>query len=88
MLAIFIVTATVLAFVGIATVAVKTLLVDGPAFERISDQFDLRINYGDHIRLISSKPAPIVWEEPEAYFPVRNEIRVPVSLGYKVETLV
>ena len=74
-------------YVGVGILAIKTI-VDGPAFEQKSAHFDLRINYGDHVRLIASKPAPIVWEEPEASFPVHNEIRVPVTMGYKVERLV
>ena len=73
-------------YVGVGILAVKTV-IDGPAFEQKSAHFDLRINYGDHVRLIASKPAPIVWEDPEAFFPVHNEIRIPVPLGYKVETI-
>ena len=73
-------------YVGVGILAVKTV-IDGPAFEQKSASFDLRINYGDHVRLIASKPAPIVWEEPEAFFHIHNEIRVPVPLGYKVETI-
>jgi hypothetical protein len=86
MLASILISTFVASYVGAGILAVKTV-VDGPAFERKSSRFDLRINYGDHVRLIALKPAPIIWEEPEAYFPVHNQIRVPVPLGYKVETL-
>jgi hypothetical protein len=61
-------------------------VVEGPAFEKKEDQFDLRYNGGHHVTLISSKPS-IVWEEPEAYFPVSTEIRVQTTLGYRVELM-
>jgi hypothetical protein len=76
MLAALLASAIVLPFVCIGLIAAKALVIDGPAFEAKSDKFDLRINNGNHVRLISSKPAPIVWEEPEAYFPVNTERRV------------
>jgi hypothetical protein len=50
---------------GVATV------VHSPAFQHSKHSFDLRLNGGRHVTLISSKPS-IVWHEPEAYFPVRK----------------
>jgi hypothetical protein len=85
MLAIALASLLVFAYVSVAVLAVKTLL-EAPAFEHKTTHFDLRINYGDHIRVISSKPA-IVWETPEAVIPVATERRVPVYLGYRVEIM-
>ena len=39
----------------------------GPAFERMVKDFTLRNDHGVHEMFISAKPAPIKWEEPEAY---------------------
>jgi len=73
------------AVLGIATV------VQQPGFQSKRNDFDLRLNFGKHLMLIYAK-ASIVWEEPweedEGYFPAHNEIRTPVSLGYKVEHLI
>ena len=79
------------AYVGAGAVAVKTI-TESPAFERKSSRFDLRLDYGTHIHLFYAKPAPaIVWQTPEEVeavdFPVATTIRVPVSLGYKVVSL-
>jgi hypothetical protein len=85
MLAIVLGSLLVFAYVGVSLLAVKTL-TEAPAFESRKSNFDLRINYGDHVRLIYSKPA-IKWETPEAVIPVATERRVPVNLGYRVETM-
>jgi hypothetical protein len=70
---------------------VKTI-VDAPAFERASSRFDLRLDYGTHVHLFQIKPS-IVWHSPDEVdydavdFPIATEIRVPVLLGYKVESI-
>jgi len=81
----------VLSYVMFAVLSVVTV-VHQPGFQSKQDDFDLRLNLGDHVMLIRTH-ASIVWEEPdlfedEGYFPAHDEIRVPVALGYKVERLI
>jgi len=80
----------VLSYVMFAVLSVVTV-VHQPGFQFRQQDFDLRLNMGDHVMLIRTHSS-IVWEEPwdedEGYFPIHDEIRVPVSLGYKVEQLI
>jgi hypothetical protein len=67
-------------------------VIQQPLFSSKRSDFDLRLNFGKHLMLIYAKSS-IVWEEPdlfedEGYFPAHDEIRTPVSLGYKVEHLI
>jgi hypothetical protein len=64
-----------------------------PLFNSKQDNFDLRLFLGEDKVMLVRTHASIVWEEPdqiehEGYFPAHNEIRVPTTLGYKVEHLV
>jgi len=78
--------AIVSSYAGVVLLSIKNL-TEAPAFESKKNSFDLRINYGTHVRLISCKPAPVKWEQPEAYFPVATERRVQTTLGYRVELM-
>jgi hypothetical protein len=69
-MAILLAGAIISAYVMAGLIGIKTI-TEGPAFQGKSSRFDLRLNHGGHVRLISSKPV-VMWEEPEAYFHVRN----------------
>jgi hypothetical protein len=70
------------------------MLAQQPSFQSRQDDFsDLRLNLGNNKVMLVRIHSSIVWEDPdcffdEGYFPAHNEIRTPVSLGYKVEHLV
>jgi hypothetical protein len=66
-------------FAGILSLA--HAVISGPAFEKKAKTFEV-VTFQDRAMAVASKPAKeIVWEEPEAYFPIR---RLPVRLGYKI----
>ena len=72
-----------LSYVGLFIMALVTIL-HPPAFRK--ESFDLRLSDGLHVKLVQARPS-IVWHEPDAYFPIRTEIRQPVRIGYKIEQL-
>lgn len=91
MLATFLAVSFIASYVGVGALAVKTVS-EGPAFERKSSRFDLRLNYGTHVHLFNAKPAPVItWQTPEEAeavdFPVATTIRVKTHLGYTVESM-
>jgi hypothetical protein len=68
-------------------------IITGPAFEKKdTSTFDLYMFFGEQVRAVAAKPivpgSILLWEEPEAYFHVYTELRIPVSLGYRVDHLV
>ena len=58
-------------------------LAQQPSFDRHT----FAMSHAGQMTFISAKPSVAVWYEPEVYFPIQTERRIPVSLGYKVECI-